>query len=689
MVMKKIKIKSKKEFTQKILSLTSEVELFSFDIFDTLLARKIEPPEAIHEALCTHISHYLEEKKGFDEVLKLRKESEWALRERAHRNGLDFECHYIDLLDEWTKRLSPPGDENLLVWIRELELSLELSALYVKDEVINLLKALKKASKKIVVTSDMYLGPNEIQAILKEKGLLKFIDKIYVSSTFCICKYSGRLFKKIIQDFELSPGKIVHIGDNPISDYSVPLSLGINAVLLKEKEELRRRRTLSIYQTFAKKRPYWRGKHQLHIVEDSKKKSDESHDFFYDYGRNVLGPIFSTYILGVFEKVLEYKTEKILFLARDGYLLERLYKLLIETASTFPMTGKYTPPATEYAYLTRQTTAAAAVHLGLDHELSRLALYNPKQEGLFSILKAFGLPPEEFKKEARAHGLIPMKRRLETWDDPKLINFLNDEDVQLKIKALSKENFELLVNYLTQIGFFSNKKIALVDIGWNGTIQYFLGKCLSKRQDYPQTYGLYFGFCAGIPYNFSEKDHVEGIFYDQKRMLPTENCVIAFEELFEEAARAPHATTIAYRKNTKTETIEPVFKNDSSPDRIEEIKCNPMVKSMQNGIMDFAMRFYGDLKLTAYTFSDLKPFMATLSERAVVYPRKFEVEHLSLLAHTEDWGYDNVLEVNTGENVLNLPKILRTSNWKYGTLVKWLGWPSVMFVRLTDIWRRA
>ena len=682
-------IKTSADFPDGILSFPGNLDLYSFDIFDTLLARRIEPPEAIHEALCGHLSRHLHGQPGSEELLTLRKEAELALRQKSHSAGLDFECHYIDLLEQWVKMIRRRDDDELLVWLRDMELSLELSALFVKDGVIELFSQLKKAGKKIIVTSDMYLGPNEIRTILKHNGLLDFIDRIYVSSTFCRCKYSGRLFKQIMADFSLSPERILHAGDNPVSDYAVPRSLGIHAVLIREREEKRRRRTLSVYNSLSRRRLYWRGKHLLHVAAGSGESSPSRSDFFFDYGKNVLGPVFSTCILGMFERFRDYRIDKVLFLARDGFLLRKLYDILINSAQPFLSEDNYPLPETEYAYLTRQSTASCAVSFGLDHDLAVLALYNPKQQGLYSILNAFGLPPGEFEKEARRHGLEPMKKRIERWDDRRLLNFLADKTVQAKVKDLSRENYRLLVEYLEGIGFFSHRRIAHADIGWNGTIQYFLGRAFSQRSDYPAAYGLYFAFYGGIPYRFSSKDHVEGIFYDAKRKLLTENCVMAFEEIFEEAARAPHATTTGYRADLKTGEVIPVLKSDDSPDRQQEIKCNPMVQSMQEGILEFAREFFHVLPLTGYAFQDLKPFMSTLAERAVVYPRKEEVAMLARLVHTEDWGYDNVLEVETGESIFNLPRILRSSSWRYGTLMKWLGRPSVMLARFMDIVARG
>ena len=691
--MKRITVKSGEEFHKKIAALKPEADLFSFDIFDTLLMRRIEPPEEVHEALCIHISRHIQDRISPRDLLCMRREAELGLRRKAGRAGLDFECHYIDLLEEWTEKIYPGGDEGLLLWIRDMELSLEISALYARRSAAELLADLKASSKIIIAASDMYLGPNEIEAILEAKGIRQFFDRIYVSSTSCVCKYSGGLFRQIIRDHGVSPERMVHIGDNHISDVAVPSDLGITSVFLKEKEEKRRRRVLSVYSRLGARKRYWRGKHLLEILALNEDRQDHK-DFYYRYGYKVLGPIFSVFSLGVFEKLTSKNIEKVFFLARDGYLLQKLHGILIRNLSRTELKDIQVPDV-EYAYLTRKTVSAACAHSGIDHSLATLALYNPKQQGIYSILKAFGLSVDEFIPDAKRHGFKSIRERLSDWNDPRLINFLEDEDVKQKIKSLSAKNFEYLREYLEQIGFFSHKKVALVDIGWNGTIQHFISRLFSGSDNYPECSGLYFSFCAGIPYEFSGKDRLEGIFFDRNRMRATEDSIMAFEELFEEAARSLQATTIAYSRDPETRRIIPVYKDDRSPDRKAETACNPLVASLQEGILEFAGVFFETLGITGYNFADLKPFMLSLAERAVVYPEIEEVEKLSLLAHTEDWGYDNILSVNVhGEmsghkpGLIHLRRIIMESNWKYGTIRKRLGRFFVSMARTWDIMRQ-
>jgi hypothetical protein len=198
----------------------------------------------------------------------------------------------------------------------------------------------------------------------------------------------------------------------------------------------------------------------------------------------------------------------------------------------------------------------------------------------------------------------------------------------------------------------------------------------------------------GSPYQFGRRSEIEGLIFDQRRQLATERVCISFEELFEEAARSPEATTVGYRQVRRGGPVVPVLKDASAPDRRAEIECNPLVAALQEGVLEFSARFAAAQRLTGYSFEDIKPYALTLIERAVAYPTREEVQQLTRLAHAEDFGADRTMDlsdVNPGRRWLGKWRLLagqlRESNWRYGTLsAAGASLPRVVF-RLVDILR--
>ena len=651
--------------------------LYSFDLFDTLLGRRVEPPELVHRTVAERISEHLESQVSPEHILQLRSQVEHKLRQQAAAQRCDFECSYPDIVSGLVQALTGGSDPDLVDWISNVEMEIEKACLFVKPGIKTILQELNARDKKVVIASDMYLPREHIVALLEAKGISSCIDAVFVSSQSFRCKYSGKLFADIMAFFQAEPTQIVHCGDNKISDYSVPRSLGIDAVYLREKKDLKRREMLKKYYYLGNSSAFWKGRYCMQAIGSLPAKQNAKYqDFFYRYGYEVLGFIFCSYMQGLIQQVQEKEIKTVYFLARDGFLLQKLFDRF---ATEYDASLRRV--TTRYACLTRQSTAPASLIHGMSHFKALLPLYNPKQRGLLSILHAYNLSPHDFSKAAARHGFTRLDTPIHNWSDPRLMAFLDDGEVQSKIQAVAWTYWEDLYAYLEQLGFFQNDRVGLCDIGWNATIQYFLGSAFAHERQYPVVEGLYFAYCRGIPYTFTDKDHIVGIFYDEARQLETERVILSFEELFEESCRAMHATTVGYRR--RGHKVMPRFKDSSKTDRKAEQSNNKIIRQMQKGILDFSQEFLSTIQSTNMGFADTKHFATALAERVVAYPRREEVNRLQELVHTEDWGYDNILLIGCKKPTSwkNLKKCLLESNWKYGTAAQMIGGIILPFLR--------
>jgi hypothetical protein len=332
--------------------------------------------------------------------------------------------------------------------------------------------------------------------------------------------------------------------------------------------------------------------------------------------------------------------------------------------------------------------AIASVAGGLAWEQAIAAFYNPKQQGLLSVLKTYGLPPDEFTDLAAEHGFAEIREPIRDWRDPRLLAFLADERVQARIRPRGEEGRELLRRYFEQNGFFSARRVAFVDIGWNGTIQKFLNDSFGQRPDYPEVRGYYFAFVAAMHGDCGLGDKIEGLMYDARRGHAYERTPFDFEEIFEQGARSIEATTLGYRE--REGRVEPVLKGDDAPDRQEELLSNPMIEACQAGMMDHLKHFHAAVRLTGYGFDDLKPYVLALLERAVAYPTPEEVDNIGKLAHTEDFGHDHTLAI-AGESVgyldflrpRRLVRKLRHKPWRFAAFASFRSRLPAWLFRLT------
>ncbi|MEW8690878.1 MAG: glycosyltransferase [Candidatus Thiodiazotropha endolucinida] len=622
-----------------ILKNRERLKCVSFDIFDTLLARVIEPPEAVQMAVCRELAAILGGDHNTESVWQARQNAEQHLRAAARENSGDGECHFDDLVNDWVNELnSDAPNDRLITLIHKIEVELECLALYVKPDMVELLGWIRQHDLKVIATSDMYLGERHIREILSEKGLLGQLDELHVSSESGLCKHSGKLFQHILEQHQWQPEELLHIGDNPISDSQALLAQGGIGLHLHEKHELTRRKHQILHHEMCHYGGPWPGMwfSQVYDALLSQQQGNQVEPgFFYHYGRHRLGPLFNIFMAGLTEAVRRDRVDKLYFVARDGFIFQQLY----------PLWKGDDCPQGDYLYASRKTIMAASISQGMTLDQARMALLNPKQQGLLSILKTFGLKRTEFESLAHRHGFEEMDQPLTDHRDRRLNDFLDDPEVQRKISAYGSLCRERLERYLEQLGFFSHDTVAFVDIGWNGTIQKYLKSAFGHRDDFPKMSGYYFAFVGKIHKEFGEDNRVHGLLYEADSDPEAFKTATEFEELFEQGARSLEATTTGYADDDGM--ISPILKPSDSADRVAEIQCNESIEQIHAGVQSSTEAFVNAYRLTGVEFDQLRPYGFALLERAIIYPTRDEIEHITGLAHSEDFGHENILNLKS------------------------------------------
>ena len=643
-----------------------DIQLISLDVFDTLLSRCIEPPTEVQRAVCRELAQYLG--KSPDVVWQTRQAVELELRQQSLHKGADHECRYSQLVNVWLTRLTGRCEPAVKDFITRTELRLELLALHVKPEAKVFLEWAQEQKIRLVAVSDMYLDGHLLDVVLVRKGLRHYFDAVYVSADWGVGKYSGRLFQEMLKYQQVAANTVVHIGDNPVSDRRMACREGIQGIWLYEKAANQRREQQTLSAYMAQKGGIWTGRHFFECVQTRSQQqgSLNQQTFFFFFVRDVLGPAFSVFMQGLQERLQQHANngqpiEKLFFVARDGFLFERMYQAA----------GGDIPA--EYAYLSRKVITAAATAEGLSIEQARVAFYNPKQRGLESVCKVYGLSEEKLQPLALHHGFRHFAKPIQDWNDPRLQAFLQDRAVQAIIRRSGQQHRQLLERYLQQIGFFAQRKVAMVDIGWNGTIQRFLKEAFGHRSDFPVIHGYYFAFVPKMYSDFGADNFCEGILHDSRRGNACERIPAEFEEIFEQGARSWEGTTVGYQEVDGR--IEPLLKAINTRDRQAELRSNPLVSRLQEGILHHWEHFRAIQTLTGYNSQQLLPYVHGLLERAIVYPTHEEIRELTQLVHTEDFGHDHVLDLKqpslTWLDLLrprHLWQRMRLATWRYALL---------------------
>lgn len=186
-----------KRITERLLS----YDLISFDVFDTLLFRKVKKP--------TDVFGILQEKNGIPNFAESRIRAE----EQARKNT-DKVNREIDLRDIYTE-LSREHSVDIAVMMED-EFDEEQSQCYANPVMLEIVRCLKEKQKRVIAVSDMYLGEERIRKLLDKNGY-HGVDRVYVSCDRGAGKGNGQLFKRV-NEWEGRPDRKIHIGDNSFAD---------------------------------------------------------------------------------------------------------------------------------------------------------------------------------------------------------------------------------------------------------------------------------------------------------------------------------------------------------------------------------------------------------------------------------------------------------------------------------------
>ena len=278
-------------------------EIISFDVFDTLLLRPYVKPTD----LFLHLEK-LEETQGF---AKARIEAEQKAR-KIHSDVEDITLDeiYAEIADEYRN-------------LKSKEMDLEQQVLQPNPEMKEVFDYAKKQGKKIIIISDMYLPAKFLTDILHKKGFDGF-EKLYVSCEYRKTKHTGSLYKLAIDDLRASANDIFHIGDNPDSDKQKAEKLKISAYLYPKMIE----------QIFAENKRakifYDKNSNNLEtsVILGMLTLNPCSSNYWQDFGYKYAGPVILGYMQWLEKQLKKDKISEVMFVARDGYTLEKVFNLV-------------------------------------------------------------------------------------------------------------------------------------------------------------------------------------------------------------------------------------------------------------------------------------------------------------------------------------------------------------------------
>lgn len=299
---------------KKIEKLIKNVDVVSFDIFDTLLFRPYVRP----------IDLFLHIEKHYNApfFMTCRVAAEWNVRQKnPAKQDITFDEIYEEI-------------DGCFKHLKSIELDWERMVLRQNPEMKEIWDFARENGKKIVVASDMYLPTEFIADVLDKNGFGNY-DKLYVSGDINQTKARGILFDTIIRDMGVPANKILHIGDNKKSDYKRPREHGLRAYLYPHLVKTFLKNNVRMAK-FYRKQDDNLGASILVAIMAMRDQVERmgvavAKNYWEKLGYEYGGPVIYGYTRWIEQTAQNQGIDHLMFVARDGYSLQRVFNTFNNT----------------------------------------------------------------------------------------------------------------------------------------------------------------------------------------------------------------------------------------------------------------------------------------------------------------------------------------------------------------------
>lgn len=605
----------------ELINMINKCNVISFDIFDTLLFRNIARPTDIFKIL----EYELKEKYSYDNFSNLRIKSESQTRSKSVNN----EVSYDDIYEEISSYIS---NTEILNYAKKRELELELEFIANNPFMHKIYDYCLENNKTIFFISDMYLEESFIKKMLKKCGYSEGLKNLYVSYKYNKNKGTGELFKFVKDKENLKYSSWLHIGDNSISDYDIPIKLGMNAYNYKNVNSYENINCNSIFESIIL------GMRNNYIYNGI------NLDYWQMFGVKYLTPLYIGFTNWIY--IMTYKCDNLYFLSRDGYIIEKIFKL-------FPKRKQYT----KYLYCSRNSTQIPSmIDYSKDYMINFLTPIVDDQTTVKDLFLSCQLKvKDEYLKILNLYGF-------KSFND--IVNYENRYNAIKCISSVFEDTYselnkkkDLVIKYLNQEKMNDFSMINIVDIGWSGSIQESIQRLLHKT-----VRGYYFGTINTGKYDYITNSF--GYMFDQDNPIYYKDKVFSQVMMYEFIFSAPHGSVIGYKQQKNK--IKPIFKEDDNTlDAISSFQSESLklikeilkyYKYYDSLSRDFCFQFYNEF-LNKFDYNDMLMFS--------------KIENDYLLGNDKKFPYVITLEKKyLLDNYNTYKELTNRSLWKGAFLIK-------------------
>ena len=535
---------------QELKDKIDKVEVVSFD---TLIMRKIFSPEDVFRLL--------EEKVR----VELKLDCEIA-NVRAQAASMCGSYATINEIYQYIKQQTNLIDKNIID-IMQLEKDIDIDLCITRRDIADLYEYCLTCGKEVYLISDMYYTLQDIKRILDKCGVKVPDDEhIWISCEKKADKVSGSLWEKysklVSKDI-----RCLHIGDNKTGDAKNPVIYGIDSYYIMSAKDMLMKSSISELAS------------SVNTVSDSiclglvaaklfnspfalcSTNGKVSYDDSEIYGYCVYGPLLEKFLIWLYYNSRKDGIDKLLFFARDGYFLEKDYKVVSELLNDgYEQDWCYLPISRRLIYMATMEN---------EDDFKRVVAF-PYVGTFAEYMKSrFGIIVTEVTSEYnnRQINAVGDSKDILEWIQPY-------KDEIIKKAKRERENY---LRYLKTDGDMQKGlTYGTVDLGYYGTNQYYLQRLTGIK-----TKGYCFYACLGKDNVYISDISMTGCFQYGDDYTAEKSIVRKKNMYIETFITAPHGM-ISYIDNQGKMICKPDGKSQEYFDIKEKVNC---------GAVDFIVNY--------------------------------------------------------------------------------------------------
>lgn len=511
------------------------VDIVAFDIFDTLVYRKVSPMH-VHRMWANQLIDCFSLSYDAEQIVKMKFACGRIAKLRNVCVGKDREFQYRQMTDLLMKRLRIKIDPSeFYSTCLDLELKVEKSVCYVPEEIKQFVSQIQ-LQKQVICISDFYLPAVILKKILSLNGLE--IDGIYVSSEFLLQKKTGRLYSSVIESLKVPANRIVMLGDNESSDVDNAVKAGFRAIHLENKKQH------EFYSQF--ELDLCESRAEFHRFLSSPEVRDRQIPF------SNVAFLMHIFITRLYKELKKDGCQHVLFMSREGEFFKKLFDAYQEH-----VIQESERIQTHYFYVSRRATIVPSIHNAEKNEFKEIYKNYPEMS-IRDFLRNLGMDKNE--RVLQAINNIDIDCVIHDFSEStEYQTLLNTNEFKEECLKAAKEQRVLFQKYLDDMGInYRSQGLYLVDVGYSGTSQNNICKIYNGEVSIHGYYMISYAERKSITDINSKKGIVYDIASGQKKNVFTYNSAV-----IEMLSLASHCGVDSYTLGTHDKVLPVFHKNES------------------------------------------------------------------------------------------------------------------------------